>query len=36
MVDFPTFGSPTIPQFRGMIQKIPFLFYWNMRTQSLP
>lgn len=33
MVDLPTFGRPTIPQFRGMISEIPFHLYWNMAEQ---
>jgi hypothetical protein len=38
MVDLPTFGRPTIPQFRGMFRF--FLnSYWNMEelhTESTP
>jgi len=29
-VDLPTFGRPTIPQFKGILFRF-LLFYWNMR-----
>jgi hypothetical protein len=34
MVLLPTFGRPTIPQFRGILVSISFVLYLNMRDAS--